>query len=163
MRRSAGGSRPEARAEASVEALLIASLETTKVLIRMWVEGRRWSISVRRVVKLTGVDGVLGRTVAGVVLSKLERMGYLRRLNGGRAKKKYAPTPLGIAWARVCNPGNCSRCPLRACPYGGVVVKSSSSSGVGSTDTLSLFLPDFSIPLPVGADTNSSASASDSL
>ena len=113
MGRSAGGS--EARAD--LEPLLQASLDAVRVLIRRWEEGRRWSISVRRVVELTELAGVVGRTAAGVVLSKLERMGYLRRLNGGRARKKYAPTSLGLAWARSCRPGNCGRCQLRRCPY----------------------------------------------
>ena len=115
MARSAGGSRPGARAD--LEALLLASLEAVKELIRRWGEGRRWSISVRRVVELTGVGNVPGRTTAGIALSKLERMGYLVRLNGGRARKKYAPTSLGLAWARACELGRCRGCTLRMCPY----------------------------------------------
>jgi len=113
MGRSAGGSRPRA----SLSELLRASLNAVKSLIGLWEEGRRWSLSVRRVVELTGLDGVVGRTAAGVVLSKLERMGYLARLNGGRARKKYAPTPLGLAWAKTCRPSACGECQLRRCPY----------------------------------------------
>jgi len=113
MGRSAGGSRPRA----SLEPLLLASLDAVRSLVREWESGRRWSISVRRVVELTGVGGVAGRTAAGIALSKLEGMGYLVRLNGGRARKKYAPTPLGFTWARTCRSGSCGGCPLRRCPY----------------------------------------------
>jgi hypothetical protein len=68
-------------------------------------------------VERAGLEGQVGRSAAGIALSGLARMGYLVKVNGGRAKKKYVPTELGLAWARACSPGNCGSCQVRRCPY----------------------------------------------
>jgi hypothetical protein len=100
-----------------LQQLIRAALDTTRELILEWGTGRRWALSVRRVVKRAGLRGQAARSAAGIVLSGLARMGYLVKVNGGRAKKKYVPTELGTTWARVCDPGNCGSCQVRRCPY----------------------------------------------
>jgi len=97
--------------------LIRAALDTTRELILEWGAERRWSLSVRRVVKRAGLRGQAARSAAGITLSGLAKMGLLVKVNGGRAKKKYVPTELGTTWARVCDPGNCGSCQVRRCPY----------------------------------------------
>jgi len=98
--------------------LIRAALDTTRELILEWGTGRRWALSVRRVVKCAGLGGQAARSAAGIALSGLAKMGLLVKVNGGRARKKYVPTELGLAWARACSPGDCGGCPVLRCPYG---------------------------------------------
>jgi hypothetical protein len=97
--------------------LIRAALDTTRGLILEWGTERRWSLSVRRVVKRAGLGGQAARSAAGIALSGLAKMGLLVKVNGGRAKKKYVPTELGTTWARSCSPGDCGGCQVRRCPY----------------------------------------------
>jgi len=100
-----------------LQQLIRAALDTTRELILEWGTERRWALSVRRVVERAGLEGQVGRSAAGIALSGLARMGYLVKVNGGRAKKKYVPTELGLAWARSCSPRDCGSCQVPRCPY----------------------------------------------
>jgi hypothetical protein len=100
-----------------LQQLIRAALDTTRELILEWGTGRRWALSVRRVVKCAGLGGQAARSAAGIALSGLAKMGLLVKVNGGRAKKKYVPTELGLAWARACSPGDCGSCQVPRCPY----------------------------------------------
>jgi hypothetical protein len=101
-----------------LQQLIHVALDTTRELVLEWGTGRRWALSVRRVVKRAGLRGQTARSAAGIALSGLAKMGLLVKVNGGRAKKKYVPTEPGLAWARRCSPGNCGGCRARRCPYG---------------------------------------------
>jgi hypothetical protein len=100
-----------------LQQLIRVALDATRGLFLEWGTGRRWALSVRRVVKRAGLRGQAARSAAGIALSGLARMGCLVKVNGGRAKKKYVPTELGLAWARSCSPGDCGGCPVLRCPY----------------------------------------------